>query len=237
MREALSIDRKLLEKDHPRLVASLNNLAALLQAQRKPAEAEPLLAEALNISRQKLGDTHPTTVITLNSLGSVLLSQDKLAEAEQVFGDGYKSAVKGGSKENRDASIALTSYVYVLLRQKKFAEAESPARESVKNLEMLWPDFWRTFYAQNLLGSSLLGQNKFDEAERFLFSGFTGMDLRKHQIPAESRSALRTALRHCVKFFEVTGQAEKASEWKQKLADLDQAAAAQKSAVESKKAK
>ncbi len=51
--------RATLGEEHPNTLTSLNNLATLLQAQGKLAEAEPLLEEALRASRATIGEEHP----------------------------------------------------------------------------------------------------------------------------------------------------------------------------------
>jgi len=50
----------------------MGNLASVLQAQGKLAEAEPLCREALDGKRQLLGNSHPTTLTSINNLASLL---------------------------------------------------------------------------------------------------------------------------------------------------------------------
>ena len=50
---------KALGPEHPDVANSLNNLAALYQAQGRYAEAEPLYKRALAISEKALGPEHP----------------------------------------------------------------------------------------------------------------------------------------------------------------------------------
>ncbi len=49
MRRALSIDERSLGPDHPNVAVGLNNLAQLLKATNRLAEAEPLMRRALAI--------------------------------------------------------------------------------------------------------------------------------------------------------------------------------------------
>src|SRR5262249_28908338 len=59
---ALAIDEQSYGPDHPRVGADLNNLAALLQATNRLAEAEPLYRRALRIlvlSSLQNGHDHP----------------------------------------------------------------------------------------------------------------------------------------------------------------------------------
>ena len=59
MRRALAIDEKSFGPEHPNVATRLNNLAQLLQATNRLAEAEPLMRRALAIFEKSLGPEHP----------------------------------------------------------------------------------------------------------------------------------------------------------------------------------
>ena len=59
MRRALAIDETSLGQEHPDVAIDLNNLAGLLQATNRLAEAEPLMRRALAIDEASLGNDHP----------------------------------------------------------------------------------------------------------------------------------------------------------------------------------
>ena len=59
MRRALAIDETSCGPDHPDVAIDLNNLAQLLQATNRLAEAEPLMRRALAIDETELGPTIP----------------------------------------------------------------------------------------------------------------------------------------------------------------------------------
>ena len=58
--------------DHPKVAIRLNNLAALLQATNRLAEAVPLLQDALRIFHDSLGPDHPDAVGVLGNLDALL---------------------------------------------------------------------------------------------------------------------------------------------------------------------
>jgi hypothetical protein len=62
MRRALTIDETSYGPDHPKVAIRLNNLAGLLLATNRLAEAEPLMRRALVIFETSLGPDHPDTV-------------------------------------------------------------------------------------------------------------------------------------------------------------------------------
>jgi hypothetical protein len=61
IRRALAIDEASYGNDHPNVAIRLNNLALLLQATNRLAEAEPLMARGFAIFWKSLGLDHPNT--------------------------------------------------------------------------------------------------------------------------------------------------------------------------------
>jgi serine/threonine protein kinase len=121
-------------------------------------------------------------------------------------------------------AASLTDLTLQLLGAGNFAEAEPFARHNLSVREAKLPDDWQTSNARSLLGASLLGQKKYAEAEPLLVAGYDGLKARANQIPASARNSLREALQRLVQLDESTDRPDRASEWKQKLAQLDQPA-------------
>ena len=66
--EQLGHRREELGPEHPEVAIGLNNLAQLLQATNRLAEAEPLMRRALAIDEKSFGPDHPNVAIGLNNL-------------------------------------------------------------------------------------------------------------------------------------------------------------------------
>lgn len=67
MRRALAIDEQSFGREHPDVARDLHNLASLLQATNRLAEAEPLIRRALANDEQTFGPEHPKVAIGLNN--------------------------------------------------------------------------------------------------------------------------------------------------------------------------
>ncbi len=72
MRRALAIDEASLGPDHPSVARDLNNLALLLKATNRLAEAEPLMRRALAIVTASLGPDHPNAKTVAENYGMLL---------------------------------------------------------------------------------------------------------------------------------------------------------------------
>ena len=84
MRRALAMDERATARSS-RCGESLNNLARLLQATNRLAEAEPLMRRALAIDEKSFGPDHPDVAIGLNNLAQLLQATNRLAEAEPLM--------------------------------------------------------------------------------------------------------------------------------------------------------
>ena len=85
MLRALAIAEQSYGKDHPAVAILLNNLARLLQATNRLAEAERLTRRALAIAEQSYGEDHPDVARDLNCLATLLQATNRLVEAEPLM--------------------------------------------------------------------------------------------------------------------------------------------------------
>ncbi len=74
IRRALTIDEESCGKDHPYVARDLNNLAQLLKATNRLAEAEPLIRLALAIYERSFGNDHPELATCLRKLAQFFRS-------------------------------------------------------------------------------------------------------------------------------------------------------------------
>jgi hypothetical protein len=71
-----------------------------------------------------------------------------------------------------------------------------------------------------MLGESLSGQKKYDEALPLLLSGFNEMKERESTIPASGKIRLYEAALRLANFYDATGKPDQAKEWKNTAASL-----------------
>ncbi|KEY73924.1 hypothetical protein S7711_07766 [Stachybotrys chartarum IBT 7711] len=82
--QILKLYEKLLSKEHPSTLKSMNNLAVTFQDQGKHAHAEQMQRQTLNLAEKILGQEHPNTFIIMNNLVIALKAQGKHIEAERA---------------------------------------------------------------------------------------------------------------------------------------------------------
>ncbi len=219
-REAVDILRKL--PDESGLANALSRLGSIRFAQKEFIEAETLIRECIVILRKESDESELAAALQL--LTNLLSDQKAFAKAEPPARE--LLAIRRKQVDETALAGALAILTLELLEQNKFAEAEPLAREALAIREKKLPDAWPTFNARSMLGGSLLGQKKYEEAEPLLVSGYEGVKQRESQIPAPWRTTrLKEALERLIQLYEQTGQPDKAAEWRSRLTDTEEAAA------------
>ncbi len=75
---------RLLGKEHPNTLTSMNNLAQTLYAQGDLAGARKLQEQVLEARARLLGKEHPNTLTSMNNLAQTLYAQGDLAGARKL---------------------------------------------------------------------------------------------------------------------------------------------------------
>jgi tetratricopeptide (TPR) repeat protein len=165
-RRALKAREKVLGREHPSTLTSVDNLGLVLSSQGKYEEAEAMHRRALKAREKVLGHEHPSTLISVDNLGLVLSSQGKYEEAEAM----HRRALEGSEKvlgpEHPDTLGIVNDLGLVLERQGKYEEAGSMHRRALKAREkVLGREHPDTLTSVGNLGVVLSSQGKYEEAE------------------------------------------------------------------------
>jgi hypothetical protein len=102
---------------------SLNNLAGLYLAQRRLAEAEPLLRRALAIAEKALGSEHPNVGKSLSNLAKLHLDQGRLAEAEPLVRRSLAILAKALGPDHPELAASLDNGAFLAFVQGDWGRA------------------------------------------------------------------------------------------------------------------
>jgi tetratricopeptide (TPR) repeat protein len=142
-----------------------NNLARLLQARNRLAEAEPLHRRALEIDERSLGPDHPDVARDLNNLAELFRVTDRVEEAEPLYHRALAIDEHSHGPDHPDVAIRLNNLA-LLFHVKHRLEAEPFYRRALAIDERSYgpqhPAVAREF---NNLGSWLEATNRLKEAE------------------------------------------------------------------------
>jgi CHAT domain-containing protein len=169
--EGLRIARRLYPREeypdgHPDLAQSLNNMAAVLWAGGKSAEAETLLRDALAMRRRLSTGDHPELAVGLTNLASLLYAQGRYAEAEPPFQEALAMRRRLFQQDHALLAYSLNNLASVLGKQGHYADAETLFRDALAMRRRLFRgDQPELVVSLNGLAGVLLGQGKYAEAE------------------------------------------------------------------------
>jgi eukaryotic-like serine/threonine-protein kinase len=196
------------ERERRRALVALNE-AHLARAsetqQRRVAEDQRQLAE----HRRQLAETNENAALAERLISEAMqtfLKRDLLSQADAT--------------EQANASYAseLASQGSALLKQKKWPDAERALRECLTIREKAQPSAWTTANTKSMLGEALAEQKNYEVALPLLLAGYNEMKDRESAIPANAKPRLHEAAQRLVRFYEATGNNEKAEEWSKKAA-------------------
>ena len=121
--QALGSER-VLGKEHPDTLKSVNNLAALYQRQGRYSEAEPLYKRALEARERVLGPEHPDTLVSVNNLAALYQAQGRYSEAEPLLKRALEACERVLGKEHPDTLTSVNNLAVLYQAQGRYGEAE-----------------------------------------------------------------------------------------------------------------
>ncbi|MFM9995662.1 MAG: protein kinase domain-containing protein [Phycisphaerales bacterium] len=128
-----------LGEDHHDVAESKLDLAALLNARRKYAEAETLLRESLEMHRRQRGPDNPDTGRVLNDLGAVLWSQGKLGEAAAAHEGALRVRRLAYGDESLPVAESLSTMAAVRTQRNDHAGAAELSADALRIRRKLLP--------------------------------------------------------------------------------------------------
>ena len=143
-----------------------NQLALLLQAKARYAEAEPLYRRALEIGEASLGTNHPTVATRLNNLAGLFHDTNRLGEAEALFRRSLAIDEANYGPDHPNVAIRLNNLVALLEDTSRLGDAEPLMRRALAIDEVSYgPDHPEVARDLNNLAQLFEDTNRLGEAE------------------------------------------------------------------------
>ncbi len=228
--ETLEHRKAKLGPDHPDTLMSMNNLALAYRAAGKLDLALPLFEETLKLRKAKLGPDHPHTLLSMNNLASAYQAAGKLDLARPLFEEALKLRKAKLGPDHPETVRNMAALGLLLIEKRLFTEAEPLLRDCLAIREKKTTDDWRTFNTRRMLGSALLGQKKYADAEPLLLKAYEGMKEREKSIPKSGGADERIpeALDALIELYTATNKPEEVKKWQAERAKYPEGKPAEK---------
>ena len=224
--EAEATLRKVLEnpataKDmNPALIPfALRSLAMAYKGEGRFVEAEPHFVKLVPLVLVTPGEGVLQTRIDMFQLAENHVAQKKYADAEKAFNHLLEVQRRATGPDAINTVVTISNIGWVRLQEKRYSDAERTFREAATILLRTEPTAWERFNVDSMLGASLAGQRKFEEAESLLVAGHNGMGTSRPSTNTNmlSRFTREQASAAVVKLYADWGKPEKQTEWLERL--------------------
>jgi tetratricopeptide (TPR) repeat protein len=165
-RRSLELRKKVLGKEHPHTLTSMNEIGLALSRQGNYAQAEEMHRQTLELREKVSGKEYPETLTSMSNLAQVLGDQGKYAEAEEMHRRTLEMREKVLGKEHLQTLISMNDIGQALFDQGKYAEAEEMHRRALElDKKVLGEEHEETLVSMNNLAGVLNRPGKYEEAE------------------------------------------------------------------------
>ncbi|TFH54313.1 MAG: tetratricopeptide repeat protein, partial [Methanothrix sp.] len=168
-RRALEGRERVLGKEHPDTLTSVNNLAALLYSKGDYKGAEPLLRRALEAQERVLGKDHPNTLTYANNLAELLKSKGDYESAEPLYRRALEGRERVLGQEHPDTLTSVNTLAALLKSKGDYKAAEPLYRRALEGCErVLGQEHPDTLTSVNNLAALLKSKGDYKAAEPLL---------------------------------------------------------------------
>ncbi|OWT42405.1 kinesin light chain 3 [Pochonia chlamydosporia 170] len=224
-RQSLQVYEKVLGKDHPDTLDSMNNLALALRHLGKYKEAEQMHLQTLELQEKVLGKDHPDTLGSMNNLAYVLNSLGKYEEAVQMYRGTLELRQKVLGKDHPRTLHSMNNLALALRSLGKYEEAEQMHRQTLELREkVLGKDHPDTLDSMNALAIVLDRLGKYEEAEQsqtMALNGYERLLGKDHPRTLDSMNNLAIVHEHLGKYEEAEQMYRQTLEIKEKVLGKD----------------
>ena len=204
-----------------------NCLASAYRDVKKHDLSIALYADVLARLQTSRGESHADTLAAREQLAVAYELARKFEQALSLYDALLKTTTATLPRDDAEYSFRLGFSGNCLLSLERFAEAEPMLRECLTISEKVKPDHWWTANAQRLLGIALAGQKKFDDAEKLINDGLTGLVAQAAQLPKDGPIGFRETGDLLVKIYTDANKPDQAKQWRTKLDEARAAFAAE----------
>ena len=185
---ALDLRRRVLGREHPDTLRSMNSLAHVYWREGKYAQAEALQSQALQVQRRVLGPEHPDTLRSMNNLAIDYGAQGKYAQAEALYSQTLEIRRRVLGPEHPDTLESMNDLANAYRFEGKNGQAEALQSQALQvQRRVLGPEHPDTLRSMDNVAVVYAEEGKYAQAEA-LFSQI--LEIRRRVLGPEHPGTL-----------------------------------------------
>jgi non-specific serine/threonine protein kinase/serine/threonine-protein kinase len=215
--KVMEVMRDVLGENHPNVAQTMNGMAFLYMVQGKSAQAERLYTDALAMQRRIVGEEHPDAVNTMHNLAVFYVNEGRNAEAEPLATKALEIRQRVLGAEHPDTARSINNLGLLNLNLGRHEQAESLLRTASNAYEKAMPNGWERYNCQSMLGASIAGQKRYQDAEPLMVAAYEALIQRKSSIPLANVPVIDQAGQRVIQLYRDWGKPEKSAEWTRRI--------------------
>lgn len=218
--ESLEIRKATLEPDHRDLAFGYEGMAAIKDARKLYAEAEPLFVQAAEIIEKKYGASDRDAIRNRLNIARMRFLREDFAGAADGYAEVLATQSSSLPPDHADVQATKLRLATSRLKNKQYAESEPMLRECwevKKKAESQSQASWSTLNTQSMLGEALFGLERREEAEPLLLASFAGLK----ELKDAPKDKLRDAASRLVEFYAARNDEAATEEWRKTLEAIE----------------
>ncbi len=210
----LATNRKVHGDRHRETMTAINNLAIVYRSTGQADKAIPLLEETLLITREALGEFSPQSLGMTHNLAVACLTSGQKEKGIELFEEFRNGRGQTEAVSDHQYAGLLTVFSRRLFMIGDYKAPEAWLRESLAIRSANGVDDWSTSATEALLGRCLLESEKYEEAEKFLLSGYEGLKAKQNQIPQDDQVLITNTVKTLIALYQATGNQVELEKWR-----------------------
>jgi tetratricopeptide (TPR) repeat protein len=207
---ALELSRAVQGPEHPETLMLMNNLSSVWSKQKRFEEEERLLLDVLEIQGRVLSDEHPEAMVVRNNLAHLYQMMGRHEQAVPLLLRVIESYEKIYDADNLYIQMAKGNLGNVYNSLERWDEAEKLLVPTVETCKSRYPEHGFTAAALRHYGNTLIGQERFEEAEPILLEAYERMGKAMGPDHVLTHTVAGTVAR----LYELWGRPEQEAEWR-----------------------
>ncbi len=214
--EVVKISTRVLGLENMDTLNAMENLGMAYSLEGQHQSGEALIGRACEYKRRVYGAEGPGTLRCLYHLVMAYVRAGAFRSAEKPGAELVAEETHASGASSPSTTEARIELALIYASEGKYALAEPMVRQALEAVKNAPADNWVRLTAESVMGTTLVGEKRYAEAEPMMLHAYRGMLAGEGRVDAPDRDCVDFTRKWLVKLYEDWGRPDQAAEWKNK---------------------